>query len=206
MPEQSFNPLDKLNVATTVVQELLRRPCEPLPPKRPFQGAGIYAIYYVGAFKPYKQIAQNNRDGRYEAPVYVGKAVPPGARKGGFGLGEAPAQALYRRLVEHANTIKEVQNLELKDFACRYLVVDDIWIPLAEQLLIEWFAPIWNTAIDGFGIHDPGKGRRKQKCSSWDTVHPGRSWANKQEPNNKSAEEILRELKSTLAKKSKASR
>ena len=55
--------------------------------------------------------------------------------------------------------------------------MDDIWIPLAESLLIERFEPLWNRAIDGFGNHDPGKGRYEQKMSPWDTMHPGRSWA-----------------------------
>ena len=200
MPDQPFNPLDKQNVAKTVVEELLRKPCEPLPPATAFEGAGIYAIYYIGDFQYYAPIAEQNRDDRYSAPIYVGKAVPLGARKGGFGLGETPGQVLYRRLVEHTRTIDEVENLELGHFACRYLVVDDIWIPLAEQLLIEWFSPIWNTVIDGFGIHDPGKGRRKQQRSRWDTLHPGRAWVKKQKPNTRSREKILGELSHFLEK------
>lgn len=31
--------------------------------------------------------------------------------------------------------------------------------------------------IEGFGIHTPGKGRKKQVKSKWDTLHPGRSLA-----------------------------
>jgi hypothetical protein len=50
---------------------------------------------------------------------------------------------LFRRLNEHAQSIAQAENLELSDFSCRYLVVDDIWIPLGESLLIEKFAPIW---------------------------------------------------------------
>jgi len=101
----------------------------------------------------------------------------PGARKGGFGLGAEPGMALYRRLKEHANSIQEAKNIDLKDFSCRYLVCDDIWIPLGEALLIERFRPPWNVLIEGFGIHTPGKGRRKQVRSKWDTLHPGRSLA-----------------------------
>jgi hypothetical protein len=41
------------------------------------------------------------------------------------------------------------------------------------------FSPLWNRILDGFGIHDPGKGRHKQKASSWDILHPGRSWTTK---------------------------
>ncbi|MDR2213154.1 MAG: Eco29kI family restriction endonuclease, partial [Pseudomonadales bacterium] len=117
--------------------------------------------------------------GQYKWPIYVGKAVPPGARKGGFGLGENPGQALYNRLAEHAKSIEQAQNLELSDFFCRFLVVEDIWIPLAESLLIEMYKPLWNRKIDGFGNHDPGSGRHNQRRSNWDILHPGRPWAEK---------------------------
>lgn len=197
-----FNPLDKTTLAKTVADELLNRPCEPLPPEEAFDGAGIYAVYYVGPFKPYELISRRNREDKYELPIYVGKAVPPGARKGGFHLGEAPGQVLYRRLVEHARTIEEAENLALKEFSCRYLVAEDIWIPLAEQMLIEMFSPVWNTVVDGFGNHDPGAGRRKQQRSRWDTVHPGRDWARKQKPNVRSVREILRELRSKSGEES----
>jgi len=33
------------------------------------------------------------------------------------------------------------------------------------------------TALDGFGNHDPGKGRYEQAKSDWDIIHPGRVWA-----------------------------
>lgn len=39
------------------------------------------------------------------------------------------------------------------------------------------FHPLWNVAIDGFGNHDPGKGRYEQAKSDWDVIHPGRTWA-----------------------------
>jgi hypothetical protein len=71
----------------------------------------------------------------------------------------------------------------LEDFQCRFLVVDDIWIPLAESMLIEIFRPAWNMVIDGFGIHAPGKGRYGQQRSVWDSLHPGRSWAERLPPN-----------------------
>ena len=127
-------------------------------------------------------------------PIYVGKAVPPGAHKGNFGLDTDPGQALYRRLKEHAESIRRASNLNIKDFQCRYLVVDDIWIPLGEALLIAKFAPIWNKIIDGFGNHDPGKGRYQQLRSRWDTLHPGRSWAHKCQERGETSEQIEGEL------------
>lgn len=176
-----FNPLDKTNLGESVADAMLLQPVVPLPPDA-FTGAGIYAIYYTGAFPLYAALAEQNLDGLYRWPIYVGKAVPAGARKGGFGLGADPGMVLFSRLKEHASSIDQAGNLLLQDFSCRFLVVDDIWIPLAESLLIEMFHPLWNRKIDGFGNHDPGKGRYNQQRSAWDTIHPGRPWAGRLQP------------------------
>jgi hypothetical protein len=98
---------------------------------------------------------------------------------------------LFRRLNEHAQSIAQAENLRLADFFCRYLVVDDIWIPLGESLLIERFAPVWNSTVEGFGNHDPGSGRYKSQRPLWDMVHPGRPWANRLRDNRRSAQHIL---------------
>jgi hypothetical protein len=188
---EPFNPLDKRNLGESVAEAMLLQPVGLLPPL-PFIGAGIYAIYYQGAFTLYREIAEKNRNDEYRWPIYVGKAVPAGARKGGFGLDADPGLVLYKRLVEHASSIEQVTNIELSDFRCRFLVVEDIWIPLAESLLIEMFSPLWNRKIDGFGNHDPGKGRYNQQRSQWDVIHPGRPWAYKlKDPAN--GESIIRE-------------
>lgn len=188
--EIPFNPLDKRNLGESVAGALLKQPVGQLPPRKPFVGAGIYAIYYTGNFRAYQPLAERNRDDRYELPIYVGKAVPPGARKGGFGLGTAPGNVLAGRLRQHARSIEQTNDLRLEDFACRYLISDDIWIPLGESLLIERFQPLWNVLIEGFGIHDPGEGRRKQVRSKWDTLHPGRTLANDLPENPRSAAEL----------------
>ena len=73
-------------------------------------------------------------------------------------------------------------NLNIQDFYCRFLSVDDIWIPLTESLMIERFKPVWNVILDGFGNHDPGSGRHKGKMTMWDCLHPGRAWAAKLQP------------------------
>lgn len=171
-----FNPLDKTNLGESVAEAMLHQSVGPLPPS-PFIGAGIYAIYYIGVFPLYAELAEKNRDDEYHWPIYVGKAVPAGARKGGFGLGADPGQVLCKRLAEHASSIEQAHNIDVADFRCRFLVVDDIWIPLAESLLIEMYLPLWNRKIDGFGNHDPGKGRYNQQKSPWDIIHPGRPWA-----------------------------
>lgn len=181
--ESAFNPLDKRNLGTSVADALLAQGRSPLPPAEKFEAAGVYAIYYQGSFPLYRPFADRNKtnDGR-DVPLYIGKAVPRGARKGGFGLDTDPGSVLYDRLAEHAESINLANNLKLEDFFCRYLAVDDIWIPLGENLLIEMFTPLWNRVIDGFGNHDPGSGRYQGKIPAWDVLHPGRAWAKKLQP------------------------
>lgn len=195
-----FNPLDKTHLAESVRDHLLKRPVGPLPPER-FLGAGIYAIYYTGDFPAYQDIARVPPDNENAIPIYVGKAVPAGSRKGGFALGADPGDVLHRRLSEHASSIAGAKNLNLADFQCRYLLVDDIWIPLGESLLIATFKPVWNMFVDGFGHHDQGKSRTTQKKSAWDTLHPGRAWAERgEQPNRKSAEHIAMDIAAELAR------
>ena len=171
-----YNPLTKRNLAESIVTELLKQEVKELPPER-FVGAGIYAIYFTGAFPPYEPIANANRDSRYSQPIYVGKAVPAGSRKGGSGLESPLGTALHKRMSEHAESISAAKNLKLVDFQCRWLVVDEVFIPLGETLLISHYKPLWNLVVDGFGNHPPGGGRTQGKKSMWDVLHPGRSWA-----------------------------
>jgi len=188
--EPAYNPLDKRNLGVSVADALLAKPLGPLPPEEPFIGAGVYAVYYTGNFPAYRAISLKSKPQR-ETPIYVGKAVPAGARKGGFGLDVAPGTVLYNRLAEHAESIRQAKNLDPADFVCRYLVVDDIWIPLGESLLIQTYSPVWNHLIDGFGNHDPGKGRHQGQMPSWDVLHPGRSWATRLQENKRTAKELL---------------
>lgn len=189
---EPYNPLDKRNLGASVAATMLAAPIHSLPPE-PFIGAGVYAIYYRGDFAPYRRLAELNRD-VYKVPIYVGKAVPAGARKGGLGMNVDHGLALYNRLSEHFISISKAKNLNEKDFVCRYLVVDDIWIPLAESMLIEEYRPLWNRCIDGFGNHDPGKGRYQQQKSPWDCIHQGREWADKLKPNATSIEDLLEKI------------
>lgn len=192
-----YNPLDKNNIGASVAEALLARRPATLNHLRSFSGAGIYAIYYTGKFPAYAAIAERNREGRFEAPIYVGKAVPQGARKGAGGLDATTTRALHKQLGEHAESIRAT-TLDDADFHCRYLVVDDIWIPLGESLLIAKFAPIWNSIIDGFGNHDPGSGRYKGMRPRWDVLHPGRAWAAKCAERPESTTVILSEVKEYL--------
>lgn len=171
-----FNPLDKKNLGASVAEALLTKEIHPLGNMPVFEGAGIYAIYYTGDFESYAQVSRLNREGRFMLPIYVGKAVPPGARMGAS-LELSAGKVLHKRLKEHAESIKAAENLDIEDFHCRFLVVDDIWIPLGESLIIARFTPVWNSLIDGFGNHNPGKGRHAGMRPRWDVLHPGRDWA-----------------------------
>jgi hypothetical protein len=194
MMQQPYNPLDRIHLGESVVSALLAYPVVALPLPEPFIGAGIYALYYRGDFSAYSRIAEQNTHDAWAKPIYVGKAVPVGAWRGGYGLGESPGEVLYRRLCEHATSIQQAINLSLGDFTCRYLVVDDIWIPLAESLLISMFIPLWNSYLDGFGNHDPGADHYNQQRSAWDEIHPGRPWAARLRANPRSQTDILQRI------------
>jgi hypothetical protein len=190
MDEKIFNPLDKRNLGVSIAEAIFKKDVFPIKELPSFNGAGIYAIYYTGVFSLYAKIsAKNKKD--FIQPIYAGKAIPEGSRKGGLGLDVPVGEYLYKRLNEHRKSIDAAENLIIDDFYCRFLIVDDIWIPLGESLLIEKTKPLWNVVVDGFGNHDPGSGRYNQQVSSWDTIHPGRNWAKKLQP-GKPKEEIVK--------------
>jgi hypothetical protein len=121
---QQYDPLDYDNLAQNVVRALLEQPRQKLAPA-PFEGVGVYALYYLGDLDCYK--ATRGED----IPIYVGSAVLAGKRKGGK---EATAgRTLHNRLVQHAKSIQQAENLRLEDFHCRYLVVVPVWIEFAER-------------------------------------------------------------------------
>lgn len=124
-------------------------------------------------------VSEQNQNGHFRLPVYVGRAIPKGGRKGLEGFDVPHGEALCKRLREHSDSINAVRNLKLADFRCRWLVVDEVFIPLGESLLISHYRPVWNAVVDGFGNHAPGSGREKGKKPMWDILHPGRRWADR---------------------------
>lgn len=196
-----FNPLDKKNLGASVAEALVSQPVHPLGELTAFHGSGIYAIYYHGRHVAYGPVAAPNSANKDNPiiPIYVGKAVPQGARKGKVLVEPTRSKALCNRLQEHAESIQATDTLEIKDFTCRYLVVDEIWIPLGESLMIAKFSPLWNLVVEGFGNHDPGAGRYNGMRPRWDTMHPGRAWALKCKKREETAAEIMREVGSYLA-------
>ncbi len=174
-----YNPLDKMNLGKSVARALLKQAVVMLSDTAERWGAGVYAIYYTGSFPAYEPVAARNRNEEFHQPIYVGKAIPKGGRKGGITTDTSKGSTLRERLRQHATSIEQATNLELGDFYYRCLVVDDIWIPLGENMLIETFRPIWNVVLDGFGNKDPGTRRATQHRSLWDVLNPGRLFAEK---------------------------
>lgn len=194
-----YNPLDKKNLGRSVADALLANSAVNLTDLEIFKGAGIYAIYYGGNFEPYEGLVSKVKIGEPLSPIYVGKAVPPGSRKGNAEIDADPGTVLYRRLKKHTESIQLAENLDVNDFTTRYLVVEDIWIPLGESLLIARFSPLWNKIVDGFGNHDPGSGRYQQLRSRWDVLHPGRPWALKCAERGETLKDISRDVTTFIA-------
>lgn len=157
-------------------------PVHPLPPIEKFLGTGVYALYYIGGNPLYSRYQELNRL-TYDFPIYVGKAVPAGWRQSRISDSKTTQSTeLYRRLTEHSRSIESGEGLHLKDFSCRFVIFEQEgsdMIGSIEAALIKLNQPIWNSCVDGFGNHDPGKGRYEQARSDWDVVHPGRFWADR---------------------------
>ena len=189
---RDYNPLSVGELGRNAARALMDYAADPLPPSETFEGAGVYTVHYFGDFSPYDEVEK-------DAPIYVGKADPPGRRQGRTVSTHSTTNVLSRRLQEHADSIEAATNLKLPDFRCRWLVLDPVWIGLTEQVLISRYQPIWNVVVDGFGNHDPGAGRRNQRRSRWDTLHPGRDWAFNLQDRGETAEEIMAAINAFLA-------
>jgi hypothetical protein len=175
---EPFDPLAVENVGVTLAVELLEQPIHPLPPSDRFPGAGVYAIYYTGAHPAYSGLVSlNNGAGGTKYPVYIGSAVRENAKQG-FNPTSTSQARLWTRLGDHAESIGAVeasgvnQGLMLKDFRCRFLLLNDAYITLAESVMIATFRPAWNGL--GFGSKVVGARRKGQHPSLWDSLHAGR--------------------------------
>lgn len=157
-------------------------PVHTLPPPTRFLGTGVYALYYTGRSGIYGRYGELNRLS-YGHPIYVGKAVPKGWRQAR--TVDIPGQQsaeLFNRLNEHSRNITTVNGIDLNDFMCRFVILEEAssdMIGTIEAALIKVHTPLWNTSLDGFGNHTPGKGRFNQAKSDWDVIHEGRAWAAK---------------------------
>lgn len=190
-PDYMFDPSSPEVLGRVVGITMIAQKRVPLKHIERFYGSGVYAIYYNGDFPAYAAVS------RHEHPIYVGKADPadPSAK--------TPIQQgerLAGRLNDHRkNIIKAKSTLRIEDFEYRALVVQTGIQDSAEKYLIKLFQPIWNSEVKicyGFGKHGDDPGTRKNLRSPWDTLHPGRDWANR-DPEMKdarSAEEIYKDI------------
>lgn len=139
---------------------------------KPFFGSGVYAIYYVGeSEKAYAPLSGT------ETPIYLGKANPKDPYAETI---EAQGKVLWKRLNEHAKNIHRADNLWLSDFRYRAAAIQSGMQPAVEAFMIRLFRPTWNKEINicyGIGKHGDSASPRRNKRSPWDTMHPGRAWA-----------------------------
>lgn len=153
-----------------------------------FYGSGIYSIYYNGAFAPYRPISGT------ETPIYVGKADP---RDPAAPTPRSQGVKIHGRLTEHLRSIEKAENLEAEDFEFRFLVVKSGMQGSAEEYLINYFKPIWNSQTKicfGVGKHGDSAKTRGNKRSPWDALHPGRKWADLSLEDQKTVDRILSEI------------
>jgi hypothetical protein len=133
----------------------------------------------------------------------VGKAVPKGWRQSrATDDAENQSSELYVRLLQHHKSLKLAPDLQADGFMCRFVIFEDSssdMIGTVEAALIKLNRPLWNTVVDGFGNHDPGKGRYEQARSDWDVIHPGRKWADKCKGVHGTRPAILAKIKKHLA-------
>jgi Eco29kI restriction endonuclease len=183
-------------------------PVHELPPLEAFTGTGVYAIYCIGKTSPYQTYGELNRLA-YNHPIYVGKAVPNGWRQSRISNdASSTSSELYSRLREHSRSISSVSEpekmgLQLSDFKCRFVIFEgdaSDMIGTIEAALIKLHRPLWNTTLDGFGNHDPGKGRYQQARSDWDVIHPGRAWAEKCQGTANDLDTILERIEAHLSR------
>jgi hypothetical protein len=176
----------KNDVFAELVKDAVRffngTPVHNLPPPESFLGTGVYALYYIGSNPLYQRYAELNRLA-YNYPIYIGKAVPKGWRQSRSSDSVlTQSRELFSRLREHSRSISAVDGLSVENFMCRFVIFEaegSDMISTIEAALIKLNRPLWNTSVDGFGNHDPGKGCYEQAKSDWDVIHQGRAWANK---------------------------
>jgi hypothetical protein len=174
----NFDPLihrlKAISILEPLIEDFLNTPQYGLSDLPNFEGAGVYALYLKSDEDTvYKGKANITK------PIYIGKAVPEGSRQG-RNISKVTTK-LNSRIKEHRRSIDAV-DLGANRFIVRFATVDHSGVDLIaalESALIRKFLPLWNSHIDGFGNHDPGKGRYEQSLSEWDTLHKGRIWASR---------------------------
>lgn len=170
-PYEPFDPLAVENVGVTLAVELLEQPLHAFPPEKRFPGAGVYALYYKGPHPAYRLLLKLDK-GRMKYPVYIGKAQRENVKQG-FNPRPTDRAQLFNRIRAHARSVEQTENLDVSDLRCRFLILKDAYIGLAESVMIMAFRPPWNGM--GLGSNPVGRPRMKGLPSLWDSLHPGRA-------------------------------
>lgn len=161
----SFDPLSTERITNTICEMFERQPLVSMAKEIPrFEGAGLYAIYYLGNSDPYKALAN------LQVPVYVGQSLSNNSSTGKKKDGLFP---VCDRLRKHRVSIID-GGLLVDEFRFRALLMPDVHTNLGEKGLIRGYKPVWNSILTGFGSNEQGSATRKSKKSKWDTVHSGR--------------------------------
>lgn len=195
---EAYNPLEYGAITDSISRQFFSTDPVPLAEVTSFEGSGIYALFYTGRFPAYARLAAENRRVPGSLPIYIGKAAPS-RRKGDQSVMDLAANVyegtgLFTRIKNHRASIEAAKNLDVSDFTVRLLVLAYIWVPMAETAMINRFLPLWNNVVDGFGNHNPGKGRINGVRPRWDTLHPGREWADRYPERDETAEDIAQDV------------
>lgn len=186
----SHGNLDVFSVPKGLDEELIafldKQPCRPLESLNEEAAhlgeyIGVYSLYCEGDNPMYEPLVLANR-GECHLPIYVGKAVPGGARSGRIKheelavAGRSPrgGNSVLKRLDLHRRSVKQAGSLEVQDFKAKIVPMDMDLVAWGESLLLCHLQPIWNQLISGFGNNKPGKRRNEQKLSEWDKLRWGR--------------------------------
>lgn len=161
-----FDPLSTIELTAQICRKFEEQPSVPLAEVPPFDGAGLYAIYYTGSNNPLYRPLRG-----YLIPVYVGSAQFHSSATGRTIRSRVP---LHLRVREHQRSIGE-SDLDIGDFAVRLLLMPDVHIDLGENGLRVGYKPVWNSVLRGFGSHEQGAQTRTSAQTIWDSVHAGRA-------------------------------
>jgi len=128
------------------------------------EGEGVFALYYTGEYPLYKGYKDANTS-KLNAPIYISKGAN-----------------IDEKIKEQYRNIAKVSNLNPEDFYTKVMPLSTDLPSITEEVeatLVDQYQPLWNTCLEGFGSHNPGRGRAKQAPSDWDVIHPGREWVSK---------------------------
>ncbi|MEZ5305096.1 MAG: Eco29kI family restriction endonuclease [Verrucomicrobiales bacterium] len=162
--ENVFNPLDRKTSGKASSKRCSKAMHCRLPKSAP-RGAGI-SQFTTGARLALSPAFRTQLRTGSHYPIYVGKAVPKGGRKGA--VPPSPEnQTPFARLTDHKESIEATGTLDINELCSGALWSTISGYPLANPV-IQKFQPLWNIVVEGFGNHDPGKGRYQGRRPLWD--------------------------------------